>query len=265
MPEGDVVWLTARRLHGAMGGDTLTDSDLRVPEHATADLTGARVTEVVARGKHLLQRFSALDHAPPLTLHSHLKMEGAWQLYRPGSRWRRPAHQARVVLRTERWQAVGFSLGVCELLPTAEEDRVVGHLGPDLLGRDWDADEAVRRIGADPGRTVAEALLDQRNLAGIGTLYRSEVLFLRGLHPETPVNEVDDLTAVVALARRLLHANREVIGQSTTGSTRRGEEHWVYKRSGRPCRRCGTAVEHQYLGTPTQQRGVFWCPGCQPG
>ncbi|HET7328675.1 MAG TPA: DNA-formamidopyrimidine glycosylase family protein [Nocardioidaceae bacterium] len=264
MPEGDVVWLTAQRLHQALAGRVLTETDLRVPAHATADLSGATVLDVVSHGKHLLHRLSGLGTHPPLTLHTHLKMEGAWHLYRPRGRWRRPAHQARALLRTDQWQAVGFSLGICELLPTADEQRVVGHLGPDLLGRGWDADEAVRRIRADPGRTVAEALLDQRNLAGIGTLYRSEVLFLRGLHPESPVAAVSDLTAVVSLAQRLLYANRDGVAQSTTGNARRGQQHWVYQRSGQPCRRCGTPIEHGYLGAPSQQRGVFWCPRCQP-
>lgn len=264
MPEGDTVWLTARRLQQAMAGQRLIDSDFRVPAHATADLAGATVLRVLARGKHLLHRFSAVGEHPAVTLHTHLKMEGSWHLYRPGSRWRRPGHQARVVLRTQDWQAVGFSLGTCELLPTADEARVVGHLGPDLLGPDWDADEALRRMLSTPRRTVAEALLDQRNLAGVGTLYRSETLFLRGVHPLTPVAEVDDLPGVVSMARRLLVANREVASQTTTGNRRRGEEHWVFKRSGQPCRRCRTPIEHTDLGDPTRERGVFWCPDCQP-
>jgi endonuclease VIII len=265
MPEGDTVWLTARRLHEALSDRRLTETDFRVPAHATADLSGATVREVVARGKHLLHRFSggpAEDR--PVTLHSHLKMEGSWHLYRPGIRWRRPAHEARVVLRTDDRQAVGFSLGICELVATADEERVVGHLGPDLLGSDWDAEEALRRLRAAPSRNIAEALIDQRNLAGIGTLYRSETLFVAGVHPEASVADVPDLAALVQTARRLLAANREVAAQSTTGSTRRGQEHWVFKRSGRPCRRCGTTVQHRYLGVPQQERGVFWCPRCQP-
>lgn len=263
MPEGDTVWLTARRLHDALTGGRVSGSDFRVPAHATADLTGATVRDVVPRGKHLLHRFAGAE-GTLLTLHTHLKMEGAWHLYRPGTRWRRPGHEARVVLRTDDWQAVGFALGICELLPTADEGRVVGHLGPDLLGPDWDTTEALRRLTSDPVRSVAQALLDQRNLAGIGTLYRSETLFLCGVHPQRPVGEVADLAGVVGTARRLLLGNRATPAQSTTGSSRRGQEHWVFKRSGRRCRRCGTTVEHAEIGEPDRTRGVFWCPRCQP-
>ncbi|MPZ95443.1 MAG: hypothetical protein GEU96_11195 [Propionibacteriales bacterium] len=264
MPEGDTVWLTARRLQRATGGDVLTGCDVRVPAHATADLVGWTVLEVVSRGKHLLHRLRDPAGSAPLTLHTHLKMEGSWHLYRPGGRWRRPAHEARVVLSTAEWQAVGFALGICELVRTADEDAVVGHLGPDLLGDDWDAAEAVRRLRAAPDRTVAEALLDQRNLAGIGTLYRSETLFLRGVHPRTPVESVPALADLVDTAHRLLTANRESPAQSTTGLTRRGQEHWVYNRAGQPCRRCRTRVEHAEIGPAGRTRGVFWCPHCQP-
>ncbi len=163
----------------------LTRSDFRVPQHATSDLTGARVLGTVSRGKHLLTRFSPAE-GPLVSLHTHLKMEGAWHVHAPGTRWRRPAHEARVVLATDRWEAVGFALGVVELLPTAREDRAVGHLGPDLLGPDWDEEEVLRRLAADPGRTLGEALLDQRNLAGIGTIFRSETLFLSGVSPFLP-------------------------------------------------------------------------------
>jgi len=162
MPEGDTVWRTALHLDRALSGRVLLGTDFRVPAHATLDLAGQRVEETVSRGKHLLTRIGA-EH----TLHTHLKMEGAWHLYRTGSGWRRPAHEARVVLRTDDWTAVGFALGIVEVLPRAAEDTAVGHLGPDLLGPGWDEDEAVRRLSAEPARAVAEALLDQRNLAGL--------------------------------------------------------------------------------------------------
>jgi endonuclease VIII len=263
MPEGDTVWLTAHRLDRALAGRTLTRSDLRVPAHATADLSGWRVREVAARGKHILHRFEAPD-GERLSLHSHLKMEGSWHLYRPTSRWRRPPFEVRVVLQTRDWHAVGFSLGICELIPTDKENDAIGHLGPDLLGADWDPEEAVRRIAADPDRTLAEALLNQRNLAGIGTLYRSETLFLRGIHPHTRVRDVPDLAGVVSLAQRLLRVNRDDAAQVTTGDRRRDHEQWVHNRSGQPCRRCGTRIEHAVLGSPGRERGVFWCPRCQP-
>ncbi len=264
MPEGDTVHRTARRLHRALSGQQLTATDFRVPQHATSDLAGETVVETVARGKHLLTRFSG-----GLTLHTHLKMEGAWRTYRGGERWRRPAHQARVVLTTATTQAVGFSLGVVELLPTAEEHTVVGHLGPDVLGPDWDEDEALRRLREDPGRTIGEALLDQRCLAGLGTVYMSETLYLAGVGPLTPVGQVPDLAKVVRLGHRLLNFNNDRTGpramvQVTTGDTRTGQEHYVYLRTDKPCRRCGTTIETGLVGSPPRERRTYWCPHCQP-
>src|SRR3954469_10594731 len=142
MPEGDTVWNTARVLEKALLGDVLTGSDFRVPRFAPTDLTGWPVAESASRGKHLLLRLTRAD-AKPLTLHSHLRMEGAWRAYAPGERWSgRPAHLIRVVLRTKRSVAVGYHLHEVTLVPTAEEESLVGHLGPDLLGDDWDPAEA---------------------------------------------------------------------------------------------------------------------------
>jgi len=262
VPEGDTVWRAAHRMHRALAGRTLTDASLRVPQHATVDLSGQVVHEVVSRGKHLLHRIG-----DDTTLHTHLKMEGSWHLYRPASRWRRPGHQARVVLRTDAWVAVGFDLGSVDVVRRAEEQRLVGHLGPDLLGPDWDADEAVRRLGADPGREIADALLDQRNLAGIGNLYKSEVCFLTGVHPRRPVGDLDpdtDLRRLVFRARSLLEANRDRTEQTTTGDTRRGQRTWVYLRGGQRCRRCGTEISADSHGEPGRERQTFWCPRCQP-
>jgi endonuclease VIII len=266
MPEGDTVWNTARMLHDALAGGTLERSDLRVPALATVDLTGWAVRESACRGKHLLLRLAGPDGDRALTLHSHLRMDGSWRLYRPGEPWRgRPAHLIRAVLGTASAVAVGFHLHELALVPTAAEDTLVGHLGPDLLRTvdepgGWDAAEAVRRLRRHPDSTIAEALLDQRNLAGIGNLYKSEVLFLRGLHPRTPVSTVEKMEAVVDLAHRLLNANRGRWTQATTGSLRRGEQVYVYGRAGAPCRRCGTLVRRETLG----DRVTYWCPRCQP-
>jgi endonuclease-8 len=254
MPEGDVVWYTARRLHQALAGRTLVRSDFRVPQLATVDLSGDTVTEAVSRGKHLLIRTGN-----EMTVHTHLRMDGSWRV-RPAAERVRDSHRIRLVLANEQWRAIGYQLGVVELLPTAEEQRVTGHLGPDLLGADWECAEAVRRLSAEPDRPVGEALLDQRNLAGIGNLYKAEVLFLRGIDPWRTVGSVPDLAAVAELARRLLDANKERIGQVTTGNWRRGEETWVYGRRGLPCRRCGTEVRAE----GQQDRITFWCPSCQP-
>ena len=262
MPEGDTVWRTAQHLDRALSGSTLLATDFRVPAHATVDLSGRTVVATVARGKHLLTRIGDGDEA--VTLHTHLKMEGSWHLYREGTRWRRPAHTARVVLRTAEWTAVGFSLGVTEILPRAEEDAVVGHLGPDLLGPDWDLEEALRRLRADPDRAVGEAVLDQRNLAGIGNMYKAELCFLLGVDPWLPVRDVPDLAALVRQAKRVLEVNKQRTAQTTTGDTRRGRQLWVYRRDRQPCRRCGTPVRVAMQGPDEQERATYWCPHCQP-
>jgi len=257
VPEGDVVWYTAHRLHEALAGRVLTRSDFRVPRYATVDLSGQPVTEAVSRGKHLLIRTGN-----GLTVHTHLKMDGSWQI-RPADAGppRRNVHQIRLLLANTRWQAVGYLLGITEVLPTADEDRVTGHLGPDLLGPDWDATEAVRRLERSAVRPIGEALLDQRNLAGIGNLFKSEVLFLRGVSPWKQVSEVKDLPKMVDLARRLLDANKARIGQVTTGDTTPGRQTWVYGRQGAQCRRCGTPIRKR---TDRAERMTFWCPACQP-
>ncbi|MEV1286972.1 DNA-formamidopyrimidine glycosylase family protein [Micromonospora sp. NPDC049679] len=261
MPEGDTVWNTARVLHRALAGGRLTASDFRVPQLATTDLAGWTVLEAVSRGKHLLLRMRHPDGDRDHTLHSHLRMDGAWRAYAPGERWgARPAHLIRVVLRTADAVAVGYHLHDLALVPRADEERLVGHLGPDVLGPDWDPAEAVRRIAAHPRQSIAEALLDQRNLAGIGNLYKAETLFLRGVWPWTSVAEVADLPTIVAAGQRLVAANRGRWTQSTTGSLRKGETTYVYGRRGRPCRRCGTLIEK----AEQDERITFWCPRCQP-
>jgi endonuclease-8 len=257
MPEGDVVFHTARRLHEALAGRALTRSDFRVPRLATADLTGDVVTETVSRGKHLLTRTKN-----GLTVHTHLRMDGSWRV-RPAAERLRDSHRIRLVLANEDWQAIGYQLGVVELIRTGEESRVTGHLGPDLLGPDWDCAEAVRRLSAEPGRAIGEALLDQRNLSGAGVIFATEMLFLRGIDPWRPVGEVDDLHALVDLGHRLLDANKTRPEHVTTGDTRPGHENWAYGRAGRPCRRCGIPIRRGEAGPPGQERLRFWCPGCQ--
>jgi endonuclease VIII len=261
MPEGDTVWRTARQLHDALASAPVTRCDLRVPQLATVDLTGRRVLEAVARGKHLLTRFEG-----GLTLHSHLGMEGSWRVARAGGRWPAggPSHEIRALLGTAGALAVGYRLPVLELLRTAEEARAVGHLGPDLLGTDWDPQEALRRLLADPARPVGEALLDQRNLAGVGNVYRSELCFLARVPPWTPVGEVPGPQRLVALARRLLVANRSRVRRSTTGELQRDRGLYVYGRARRPCRRCGGPIRSGELGPPGEQRIAYWCPRCQP-
>jgi endonuclease VIII len=257
MPEGDVVWYTARRLHEALAGRVLTRSDFRVPRLATADLTGDVVIETASRGKHLLTRTRG-----GLTVHTHLRMDGSWRV-QPAADPVRESHRIRLILANEDCRAVGYQLGVVELIRTTDEARVTGHLGPDLLGPDWDVAEAVRRLSAEPGRPIGEALLDQRNLAGIGTWFLAEMLFLRGIDPSRPAGQVDDLSALVELGHRLLDTNKMRLGHASTGDTRPGRESWVYGRAGRPCRRCGTPIKRGEQGPPGQERLRFWCPSCQ--
>ena len=257
MPEGDTVYRAARTMNEALAGAELTSSDFRVPAFATLDLAGETVHEVVSRGKHLLHRIG------DVTVHSHLKMEGSWHVYSPEGRWRRPAYQARAVLRTDEHQAIGFDLGVLEIVPRDREDDVVGHLGPDLLGPDWDEAEALRRLGEKPDVPIDVALLDQRNLAGLGNVYANELCFLRGVLPTRPVGEVD-LARIVALGHRTIHANRDRMERTFTGDTRRGRMRWVYGRAGQPCRRCGTRIQEIALGrTELSERRTFFCPHCQ--
>jgi len=260
VPEGDTVWNTAQLLHRTLAGQVLESSDFRVPQLATVDLAGWTVAESRSRGKHLLLRLNSAE-ARPRTLHSHLRMDGSWRVFAPGQRWAaRPTHTIRVVLRTGSAVAVGYHLHELALVRTDDEQRLVGHLGPDLLGPDWDPDDAVRRLRRRPEVAIGAALVDQRNLAGIGNLYKAETLFLGGVWPWAPVAAVDDLAALVTLAQGLMAGNRGRWAQVTTGSSRRGEQNYVFERAGRPCRRCGTAIELDVLG----DRLTYWCPRCQP-
>ncbi|AZS84748.1 Fpg/Nei family DNA glycosylase [Streptomyces griseoviridis] len=261
MPEGDTVWQTTKRLHSALAGKVLTCSDLRVPAHATADLTGRTVLDVTPRGKHLLTRIEG-----GLTLHSHLRMDGAWKIFENGHRWTGgPAHQIRAILGTTDRTAVGYRLPVVELLRTTDEDRAVGHLGPDLLGPDWNPDLALANLLADPARPLGEALLDQRNLAGIGNVYKSELCFLLGATPWLPIGALptDRAAKLPALAQHLLEANRDRPVRNTTG--RRGQNLFVYGRAPRPCLRCGTPVQRADQGDGSRERPTYWCPTCQQG
>lgn len=259
MPEGDSVYLAATRLSAALAGQLLTKTDFRVPQYATLDLSDRHLDSVVARGKHILMRVEG-----GTTIHTHLKMEGEWHLYRQGERWKAPGWQARLVLDTETWTAVGFRLGIVEVVPTADEADVVGHLGPDLLGDDWDAAVALANLKQRAEMSIGDALLDQTALAGLGNIYRNEICFLSGLDPWMRVADVPDLQKVVDLSKRTIEANRATGMQITTGDNRPGRRHWVYGRKGEPCRRCGTRIEKKEETAGTRERVTYWCPSCQP-
>ncbi|WP_129842470.1 DNA-formamidopyrimidine glycosylase family protein [Streptomyces sp. RFCAC02] len=265
MPEGDTVRHTADRLGAALTGRRLVRAELRVPRHATADLRGRTVLDVTPRGKHLLTR---LDGG--LTLHSHLRMTGAWRVHPAGRGFSGgPAHEIRAILGTADATAVGYRLPVLDLVRTADEHRLVGHLGPDLLGPDWDAAEARRRLLADPDRPVGDALLDQRSLAGVGNVFMNELCFLARVTPWLPAGLLPDPDALLADAWRLLDANRGGGPRTTTGPetvARSGRRLYVYGAAGRPCARCRTAIRVAY-GEPAggHRRPAYWCPRCQQG
>ena len=269
MPEGDSVFRVARRLDECLRGTVVRRSDFRVPQHATADLAGAAVLGTASRGKHLLTRF---DHdGRLLTLHTHLRMDGEWTVIAAGKRLpQRLTPDIRILLETTGATAIALRMPVVELLATADEHTVVGHLGPDLLDTSTPVDaivaEAVARLAAAPERAVNAALLDQRNLAGLGNLWVNEVCFLRGLYPWTPVGAVD-LEPLVRLSLKAIRFSVSPQGavQVTTGDTRRGQQHWVSGRAGQPCRRCGTRIEvRAEVPGDAEQRRTWWCPSCQP-
>ena len=275
MPEGDTVHDAARRMRAALEGHRLVRAELRVPRFAAVDLAGRTVTGVRSRGKHLIVDVGPDDRGrDPVVLHLHLKMEGRILVHPAGTRWRFPAHTVRLLLATTETEVVGTELGFLRALAPAEAEKAVAHLGPDLLGDDWDAAEARRRLAARPERTLGEALLDQRNLAGLGTIYRSELCFLRGLDPRDTVGDLPDgaLDGLLAVAPRLLTANLGRHDRVTTGDPRPGRRLWVYGRGRRPCLRCGTPVVRFMLGgargpdgepPESLERVGYRCPTCQ--
>ncbi|GAB3596693.1 Fpg/Nei family DNA glycosylase [Angustibacter peucedani] len=263
MPEGDVVWRTADRLHAALAGRELTLSDLRWPSLATVDLSGRTVLEVRPRGKHLLLR---VDGATPVTLHSHLRMEGSWHVHRTGQRWgsARRADAVRAVVANAEWTAVGHKLGMLDLVPTADEGSLVGHLGPDVLGDDWDAARVLATMRETPERPIGEALLDQRVLCGVGTMYMAECLFVRGVNPWMPTAQVPHLDGLLERVQAMMQANLPRAVQTTTGDTRNGQNTWVHGRMRQPCRRCRTPIRVEPIGQAPHDRVAFFCPHCQP-
>ncbi|WP_402467882.1 DNA-formamidopyrimidine glycosylase family protein [Isoptericola aurantiacus] len=260
MPEGDVLRLTAERLDQALSGETLVRADLRWPGAAAVDLTGRRTLGCVSYGKHLLTRFD-----DGRTLHTHLRMEGAWRVERTGSPAAAARHpQVRAVLATARWTCVGWRLGMLDLLRTHDEPRLLGHLGPDVLAADFpDAgiDLGVDNLARQGPRPLCDLLLDQGVVAGLGTIWMAETLHALQLHPWTPQDTLDDDARVVLLrtARRLLARSVEIGRLRGLGEVPVA----VHGRLGRPCRRCGTPIAVGTANEPPYERPVFWCPGCQ--
>lgn len=260
MPEGDTIHRSAATLQRALLGRALTRLEApRLPRDMPAP--GTVVTDVEARGKHLLIGFDD-DHV----LHTHMRMTGSWHVYRVGARWQRGRHRVRVLLADEQVQAVCFDAPVVELL---DRDAVARHpvlrrLGPDLCLPDPDLDEALARMGRipEPDRILVEVLLDQRVAAGVGNVYASELAFLAGVHPLTRLHDVDEATRRQLLedATRWLRFNLTRSSRTTVPGAPDGTV-WVYGRDGRPCRRCGTPIAGAKVGDGA--RPTYWCPRCQ--
>ncbi len=281
MPEGDTIFRSAAAQQAALAGRTVTDVRTVVPQVrrlVPERLVGQTIREVQARGKHLLHWFEPSG----LALHSHMRMTGSWHLYPPGARWRKPAHLARLVIGTADIEAVVFSAPIIELLSArqVETHRSLAALGPDPLAGDatgpWDIDEAAVRLAARPDMTIGEALLDQRVMAGVGNVYKNEVLYIHALDPWTPVAAVDPelrltllRTSAELLRANVAHGGPQRITTRRPADIRRSGRSgrdgvWVYGKAGRPCPRCGTPIQVASLGE--QARVTYWCTRCQgPG
>jgi endonuclease-8 len=264
MPEGDTIFRAARALHRALAGHTVTGFESVFPHLTRIDvdrpLRGRTIERVASRGKHLLMVFSG-----DLVLRTHMRMNGSWHIYRPGERWQRPHHDMRIVIRTEGVEAVAFSVPVAMFHTAAELERepVVRELGPDPLAPDFDAAEAVRRITERAGVAIADALLDQRAIAGLGNVLKSEVLFACRVNPFARVADLapGDVATLVARAERLMHVSAVSGVRQTTGRDNPAARLWVYGRAGQPCRRCGTPISRTKQGPDA--RSTYWCPRCQ--
>jgi endonuclease VIII len=259
VPEGDTIWRTARTLQAWLAGRTITAARSTKIGDGLQRLIGATVGAVEARGKHLLLR---ADNG--LVVHTHMRMTGSWHVYGAADRWRRPASQAVLVLEAGDHLAVCFNAPVVELLGPRDElvHPVLRRLGPDVLVEPIDLPDISRRAATlDPATTVGELLLDQRVVSGIGNIYRSESLFVAGLHPDTAVGAIDDdtLHTLVQTAARLMRPNLGQVGRDFGGGADRP---YVYDRAGRPCRRCGARIKVARHGRDA--RTVWWCPTCQP-
>ena len=274
MPEGDTIYRAARTLNRALAGHVVVEFVSMLPAltrvHDDAPITGRTVAGVRSAGKHVLMEFSG-----GLVLRTHMRMNGSWHIYRRGERWRRPRRDMRIVIATDTFEAVGFNIPVAEMLQPGQLHRQddLRRLGPDLLAEDFDSTEAAARIRARGADAISEVLLNQRVLAGIGNVYKSEVLFACRINPFTPVSRLTDLqvAALIERARMYLRTNvSETLPLMTTyaglrKTTRRddpGARLWVYGRARQPCRRCGTPIAIRKQGLDA--RLTYWCPKCQP-
>jgi endonuclease-8 len=274
MPEGDTIFRAARSLHRVLSGHVVTRFDTAYAHldrvNVDTPIVGRTIEDCHSAGKHLLIVFSG-----DVILRTHMRMNGSWHLYRHGERWWRGEHAMRIRIDTTQWVAVAFNVPVAEFVTPAQLEKrgPIAELGPDLLGETFDRDEAIRRIVASGHRAIAPTLLDQRIVAGIGNVYKSEVLFMSGVHPDTPSSAVPAATLerLLDIARGVLTDN-VVDGAAANIQTYRNlrqlnrasdhdESLWVYGRRGQPCRKCGTPIEMKKTGL--EARSTYWCPTCQ--
>lgn len=275
MPEGDTIYRAARALGHVLEGKVVTRFETALAPLASGDdntpVAGRTVEKVESRGKWLLIHFSG-----DLILVTHMRMSGSWHIYRVGERWRRGRREMRVVIATAEFEAVAFNVPVAKFYTarTLERNSTIPTLGPDLLGAEFAADEAKARLLAHGDEEIANALLNQRVMAGLGNVYKSEVLFACGVHPFRRVNTLTgaEVDCILERSRHFLEANVKDGSEGgmvtrtglrrTTRAADAGARLWVYRRRGKECRRCGTAILMRRQGPGA--RSTYWCPECQP-
>lgn len=279
MPEGDTIYRAARALQNALAGKVVTGFETGLAKLARvnddAPLMGRVVERVESRGKWLLIYFSG-----DLILATHMLMSGSWHLYRTGERWRLGRNRMRVVIRTAEWEAVGFNVPIAEFYTSrslARNERIT-KLGPDVLATTFTVADGVARLTAyareNPDAEIGVVLLNQRVLAGLGNVYKSEVVFAAGVNPFRKMQTITpkEMETMMDFAQRYMRANvAEGKGDGivtysgnrrTTRAMNREERLWVYKRQGQECRRCGAVVQMRRQGLDA--RSTYWCPECQP-
>lgn len=259
MPEGDTIHRSARTLHKALAGKEVLRFRTRHPQLAPLDLAAVHVESVEARGKNLLIDFGVA------TLHTHMRMRGAWHIYREGDRWKRPRRDAEIIIVTEPWSAVGFSIPQARWIRGAEQSAPLKGLGPDLLDDTLDTETFVDAL-KNVEEPLGVALMDQRRLSGIGNVYKSELCFLAGADPFAPTRSLDEvlLTDLVDNARRLLRRNLHTPRRITRPD--RAHPLWVYRRDGEHCFRCSSMLQMRHQGAPLRGqaiRSTYFCPRCQ--
>ena len=271
MPEGDTIYRTAAVLRRLLQGKRLTGFETAVPQVAAAiarqPVVGRVISEIAARGKHLLIVFRDPDTGPAadLVLHTHMRMTGSWHVYHDRTAWKKPARFAKVVLRVEGVVAPCFSAPVVELLTTREVVRhpALSRLGPDAIAEGFDADDVRARLRSRPDLAIGEGLLLQTAIAGVGNVFKSEILFVERVNPFARIGDLSDevLDHVIAQARRLLLLNRRPGFRQTRAALDPEARIWVYRRSGRPCYQCSTPIRVRRQGEDA--RSTYFCPRCQ--